>query len=315
MQQSENQDQRESTSDTINKWNEFSDGYSANMAPNFEAAGLQMFNVVGGRDADTIFEAGCGEGTNAVNFCLQKKKGSKLICSDIADRMCKIAGAKFDAFSKKVKDADVLGLKQFIARISSSNTSSWTAEKGGKWDDLGVEVYLGDNEDLTNVIPESNFVDCYISSLSLHIVNDPMKMLKEALRVLKPGKRAIFSVWGNEEDSTFFTLVIDVEKSIGVKSDSASYFRMKDRSAGIKLLEDAGFVDVLGWEQVVPYIPVSAEKTSIGLHRYVVRHFDEGSEGYNTMLANLVDASRRLSQERKFPIALSMLMLMGTKPQ
>lgn len=90
-------------------------------------------------------------------------------------------------------------------------------------------------------MPESNTVDCYISNLTLNIVINPMRMLKEALRLIKPGKRAIFSVWGVEKDSTFFSLNIRIELKHKIKSDTSNYFRMNDMPSSIKLLEDAGF--------------------------------------------------------------------------
>lgn len=88
-----------------------------------------MFDVAGGEDADIILEAGCGDGTIAVNICLEKKKDAKLVCCDIAERMCKIAAGKFDVLSWQVKEGDVLGFSQEMTGINSFTNSSWEPEK------------------------------------------------------------------------------------------------------------------------------------------------------------------------------------------
>ena len=51
------------------------------------------------------------------------------------------------------------------------------------------------------------------------LVNDHMTMLREANRVLRPGKAACFTIWGNNEDSLEHSLadkiMADFEKSNG----------------------------------------------------------------------------------------------------
>lgn len=300
------------TEDIAKKWNSFSTGYSQEMAPNFESLGLHLFHLAGGSQADAILEVGCGDGLIAYNICLQKKEHSRLIITDLAENMCRLAAGKFDLLSERIKSGKIMGLRQEISCAKES--TNWSLEKGSKWEELNVELYQADNEDLRQVLPEGNCVDCYIANLSLHIVSNPEKMLKESLRVLKPGKKAIFTVWGNEEDSQNFSLLIRAEEKFGISTGMKEYFYLKDRKKSIKLLEDAGFVDVLGWEMMLAFKQVDRTVVAEQMKRYAGSNFASETEDFRQMVDFLVEERRKLQDERKFPNGLSVLILMGTKP-
>jgi len=53
---------------------------------------------------------------------------------------------------------------------------------------------------------DAEFDRCY-GNLCLQLVEDPVKMLKEVRRVLKPGSTAAFSVWGRPANSAFMTII------------------------------------------------------------------------------------------------------------
>ena len=92
-----------------------------------------------------------------------------------------------------------------------------------------VEVLHADNENLKEYVPDLS-IDCLIACLSLHIVSDPANMLKESQRVLKPGGRAIYSVWGQKEHSYLFTLIDKVKDHYGLpKSTRRSSWHMNNR--------------------------------------------------------------------------------------
>ena len=55
-----------------------------------------------------------------------------------------------------------------------------------------------------------------MAPLSLHIVNDYKKMLSEALRVLKKGAKAGFSLWGRRENITIYPLLEGVMERHGL---------------------------------------------------------------------------------------------------
>lgn len=72
-------------------------------------------------------------------------------------------------------------------------------------------------EDLCGVSEESQ--DLYFASSVLHIVESPKKMIAEAYRVLKKGGKAGFSVWGDPEKSTFFTIINNAALKFGYDAE------------------------------------------------------------------------------------------------
>lgn len=72
---------------------------------------------------------------------------------------------------------------------------------------------------------------------------------------------------------------------------------------------------MLAWNQLVPYIPLPHHCTIDTIRMYVGTYFAEGSVQYDSMLGDILDARKQLNDVRQYPIALSMLMLMGTKPE
>ena len=63
------------------------------------------------------------------------------------------------------------------------------------------------------------FADCtfeaYISNLSLMIVQHRERQISEAFRVLKPGARACFTIWGREENSANFRIYRQAHWNLG----------------------------------------------------------------------------------------------------
>ena len=67
---------------------------------------------------------------------------------------------------------------------------------------------------------DENYFDAVISNMSLNLVNDPSKMLKETSRVLNKENKdnlACFSIWGRPERSFFLTLVPNTLKKFEIK--------------------------------------------------------------------------------------------------
>ncbi len=62
-----------------------------------------------------------------------------------------------------------------------------------------------DNEDLS-IFPDKSF-DVVFSNFSLHLVNNPAKMINESSRVLNDKGVAAFSIIGRSQNSLFIDLV------------------------------------------------------------------------------------------------------------
>ena len=59
--------------------------------------------------------------------------------------------------------------------------------------------------------------DAYVSNLCLMLIDDPNKQITEAYRVLKPGSKACFTVWGRREQTLLFNLIGLAKKSLKKK--------------------------------------------------------------------------------------------------
>lgn len=89
--------------------------------------------------------------------------------------------------------------------------------------------------------------DRYIANLSLHIVENPEKMLSESYRILKQGGIAAFTVWAERSECTFFALNETVAKEILPRPEvpTRSHFHLCNRQQLKELVKNAGFSRVL----------------------------------------------------------------------
>ena len=111
----------------------------------------------------------------------------------------------------------------------------------------------GNAEDISVVKDAS--IDLYFSSLCLPLVEFPEKMLSEAYRVLKASGRAIFSVTGRREPSYLMTERLTILEEFGVKiPPKRDAFHLNDKEKTISLFEEAGFVNVIAWDQFNPFL-------------------------------------------------------------
>lgn len=100
---------------------------------------------------------------------------------------------------------------------------------------LNTKLTIGNAEKLDPNFFENNKFDCVFSNLVLNHVCNPENMLKEAYRVLAPGGRAGFTVWGSKENSLLFTLIpksfskFKKCKKIFASSDVRSAWHLNDK--------------------------------------------------------------------------------------
>jgi ubiquinone/menaquinone biosynthesis C-methylase UbiE len=92
---------------------------------------------------------------------------------------------------------------------------------------------------------EASF-DAVTCRIGLMYAPDPLKALQEALRVLKPGGRAAFLVWGPHADNTHFQVCDAVlEHVMGIEPHEGAFSptRLGDEGRLLGLFRAAGFAD------------------------------------------------------------------------
>lgn len=80
--------------------------------------------------------------------------------------------------------------------------------------------------------------EAYISNLSLMIVQHRERQISEAFRVLKPGSRACFTIWGRPEYSSNFHTYHKARRNLG-RSEPAQDPNEYDRYYALSADSDA----------------------------------------------------------------------------
>ncbi len=303
-----------STEDIEKRWNVFCFNYSQYSSRAFVGCGIGMWEYVDASEANTILEMGCGDGSITLEFALRMKVGAKLICNDIAENMCKITGERLERLKECIKTGKMQGYKSKVfAPIDCSKIQ--IHDRKIHVDELNIDVLHADNEHLEAYVPDSS-VDKVIASLSLHIVNNPMAMLKECMRVMKPGAMSIFTVWGAKEHSYIFLSVDTIKEKYGIpKSQRRQPWHMNDRNKTIQLFKDAGFVDILTWEQLVPYISQDLDmRRSENKYLLTVDWTQDKMHLLDEAVEAMVQEQNRIMQELNRPLGLNLLYIAATKP-
>jgi ubiquinone/menaquinone biosynthesis C-methylase UbiE len=197
-------------------------------------------------------------------------------------------------------------------KILANDISSEMVSKARSKNLANTEILEAGNETL----PYSDEVcDRYIANLSLHIVADPVLMLNEALRVIKPGGLAVFSVWGHDVENNYFSIILQGMKKGSVLSAKRSFFHISNSDELCSLLRQAGFIDVR-----YAYIAVPIELTEAveitkyaGLYQAVVDGCNGSEQKYEEIMRYCVEETTRVLEQGKI-ITLDSLIVVGKKP-
>ncbi|EAS06071.1 UbiE/COQ5 methyltransferase (macronuclear) [Tetrahymena thermophila SB210] len=265
-------------------WDDFSSQY-INMDNGSSLFYLSLINMLKIQDRKSILEVGAGAGflfNHTMNF---KKHGAQYIATDLSEKM----------------------LQYILRRLQIEEPF----KDGMLIDKYNLRIQKANGEELPF---EDNTFDCYIANLCLQITTDPVKMLKESHRVLQKGGVAGFSVWGDKEKSQLFTIIPQTLTENGCTYPQIrSNFHLNDREKLIKMVEDAGFTQVICWNQFSPY-----HQTEQGMMDFLnspsnITVLQQAGEKAEEIKSKLQQKIKSYLEQNKLPFGLDGLLIIGVK--
>ncbi|CAI2375705.1 unnamed protein product [Moneuplotes crassus] len=175
--------------------------------------------------SNKILEVGVGTGRSSQMFSQSfMKQGALYVNTDISDNMIEVFRQNLATTGFEVEHQDVY------------------TEVVPEADQKKIVIMKANNEELP--FPDEEF-DCYVSNLSLQIVDNPGNQLLEACRVLKSGAKAGFTVWGDESRCRNFTFLQEALAGLGYEFELApsiaSSFKLRDAKKVRENVLEAGF--------------------------------------------------------------------------
>ncbi len=178
-------------------WNDFQKDYTKYMETNVLNLFIMMINASdifktnqNSRTKKTILEAACGSGGGLEYLCFQlhqRQIDADIYGTDLSPNMLEYT-------YNRLRNLNFINLEYPESSFEKINNKS----------KINLILKEADNENLPF---EENKFDYIISSLSLHLVSDPEKMLLEMKRILKPEAFAQYSIWGRPENCLPFTVI------------------------------------------------------------------------------------------------------------
>lgn len=156
----------------------------------------------------------------------------------------------------RIGDGKVLGLDVAAEMVAIANENAKAR---------GLGNYAARTQEASQLdFPEGAF-DAVVCRLGVMFFGDPPATLKELLRLLKPGRKASLSAWGEPAQNPHATLIGGIlAKGLGLPpppEDAPGIFRFSSQEKFRGLLEGAGFRDVavteakgeVSWETPLQY--------------------------------------------------------------
>ena len=194
-----------------------------------------------GNHKNRILEVGCGTGLGGLLFSqITETQPFIYYATDYAPNMLSLAYSRFEK-------------KQLLSTpsLEVTHTPSLPTEKITLPEELPAKSQLhllrANGMDLPFV--DESF-ESYFSSIVVHIVPNPQKMIQEAYRVLKPNGIAAFGAWGRKQKSIFFTLLPKILIQNGIEIPDTAGAKSKFMLGGEgdekirEYVANAGFKDV-----------------------------------------------------------------------
>jgi SAM-dependent methyltransferase len=188
--------------------------------------GEAMLAAVGIHPGEAVLELGCGPGGVGLSAAALVGADGQVVLSDVAPEMTAIAAER----------AELCGLRNVVTR------------------ELDMEQLD---------VADSTF-DKVLCREALMLVADPTAAAREALRVLRPGGRAVFAVWGPPAANPWLSALLDaVGAALGAPVPPPGMpgpFALSENGALADILSTGGFHEVEVGEVAAPMQPGSFDE-------------------------------------------------------
>ena len=207
------------TTDAVaERWDQFAARFIAEAEPVTLRAASAAIDHLRLEESTSVLEVGCGGGAAGLSLRHRLDRVSpsaQLTLTDISNEMVKRAR---DLFTRQ---------EALLERVTIERADAQALH-----------------------YPDASF-DRLFSCLNLMLIPDPLAALSEAARVLRPGGRAVWVVWGRREHSHMMTLTPSALKELGVDvpPPPRSLFHLGGLDTMRSLLEPLGFTAVRRWYQ------------------------------------------------------------------
>ena len=240
-------------------WNDFAPNYMKAEMNNFQGA-LTCFLMAGvDKPAQRILEVASGSGTHAeiITQSFLSRIGSPVyVTCDFSVKFIEMLQERFAASEYALVPGNVFEIDCQTDYTSNGQKVDLDAlvESKGQF----KKAVFGHRASGTNLPYPDAWFDCYVSNLCLMLIDDPNKMILEAYRVLKPGSKACFTVWGRRERSLLFTLANLAKKSLnkeavqldlGASTEKSNFDYAEDIAQHEAVFKSVGFTQVKYWYQ------------------------------------------------------------------
>ena len=230
-----------------NKWESSVVGYSFIPSYTTKNLALNFINLVNIPRAKSILEMGCGTGDFAIEIIANKNPSATYHTFDIAYAFMNEIITKLNHIESNYDNNFLQAMNDIRINNSTEIKSQKHIDGIQKFEKLNTIVSIGNAEQLNSKMYPDNFYDVVLSNQVLHLVTNTESMLQEAYRVLSPGGRAAFTVWGSKEGSEYFTVMTNCMlkferfKEIIEKTNARSPWHLNDRNRVLNAMEKIGF--------------------------------------------------------------------------
>ncbi|EAR95123.1 UbiE/COQ5 methyltransferase (macronuclear) [Tetrahymena thermophila SB210] len=267
-------------------WDSFSEKY-VTQDNSINLFYFSLLNMIKFDQRNKILEVGAGGGYLLNHALKYKKPSAEYFATDLSENMLKI-------LCRRMNLQDCLSNQQV-----SQNLYNLTIQKAN-----GEALQYQDDT-----------FDCYISNLCLQLTSNPELMIKESYRVLQKGGSAGFSVWGEKDKSLFYTILPSVLSQFGYQEPPIrSNFHLNNREKLIEMMQNAGFKNVICWNQFAPFHHTTEQEINNFLNfPNNLQAIESTGENKEKVKQAIYQKLKEHIMEKNLPLGLDGLLVIGTK--